>query len=54
MARLRQPNVKAMIVPLLRNHSGKDGAATDAEVAGEEAITRAAGILNPVAFWPQE
>jgi hypothetical protein len=28
-------------------------AATDAEVGREEAITRAAGIPNPVAFWPR-
>lgn len=29
-------------------------AATDAEVAREEAITRAAGIPNPVVFWRRE
>ncbi len=29
-------------------------AATDDEVAREEAITHAAGIPKPVAFWPRE
>jgi hypothetical protein len=29
-------------------------AATDGEVAREEAITRGAGIPNAVAFWPRE
>ena len=28
-------------------------AATDAEVEREEAIMRAAGIPNPIAFWPR-